>query len=123
MTTCLVEAFGNQIGRHEGRFTLRYVGSKRWNTEKKEIEYEPHPLDDCLKIGQRVVADRIDIGRSKTEVRLVCRSVMLTREDKHPTWIGIDEIKRGVKANDLDHAGPWNSVVFEWVENNHMSYI
>ena len=48
-TTEIVAAFGNQVGRHEGSFTLRYVGSKRWNSNDKKIEYEAHPLDEFLK--------------------------------------------------------------------------
>ena len=124
MTTNIVEAFGHQIGRHEGRFTLRYTGSKRWDSEQKKVVYEAHPLDAALSIGQRVVADRIDIGGYHSQVRLVLRSVMLTRDDKTPAWIVINDIRHGVKATDLDGLeGPHNSVLFEWVENNHMSWI
>ena len=97
----IVYAFGNQIGRHEGSFTLRYVGSNRWNTEEKKLEPVPHRLDELLERGQEVLADRIDIGRSKSEVRL------------HLT----DNYSLNFSTDCL------NSVLFEWIANNNMSYI
>ncbi len=107
-TTEIVAAFGNQVGRHEGSFTLRYVGSKRWNSNDKKIEYEAHPLDEFLKRGQRVIADRIDIGRSHTKIRLTRKYLMGWNESE---------------SMESKESGPWNSVLFEWVSNNNLSFI
>ena len=110
LTAEIVAAFGNQIGRHEGSFTLRYIGSKRWNSNEKKIEYEAHPLDEFLERGQRVIADRIDIGRSHTKIRLT-----------HKSWLS--QCDEATSAIESKGSGPWNSVLFEWVSNNNLSFI